>query len=133
MEVKKVTSKCQCVIIPQTVKKRVYEVNIDKLQNLLRTQKKNLGLTNRYIATELNLPITQVEHYFRTDNCFAIPEPNVWGSLTKMLNIYDSDLDKQITSFIEQNGVFEKSERHYLPNGLSPTITSTDNIRILEI
>lgn len=123
--------KLQVVDIPQTVKVRVYEVDIKKLQDSLRGQKRKLSLTNNDIADKLDIPLTQVGHYFRTDKYFTIPEPNVWPQLSKLLEIEDSDLDKQIMTFEEKEGVFEKSERHYLDNGLAPTVLSGSNDKII--
>ena len=40
-----------------------------------------------------------------------------------MLNITTSEFDKQIMIFEEREGVYEKSNRYYYENGISPTIT----------
>lgn len=117
--------------IPQLVKKRVYEVDIDKLQQVLRTSKKSKGLTYNAIAEELNLPKTKVEHWFRTDSYFDIPDPDAWLDLSKFLNINDAELTKQITTFKFQEGLFEKSERHYFEDGLAPTILAGINDKII--
>lgn len=124
-------NKCLCVLIPQIVRKRIYEVDIKKLQSVLRQNKKQLKLSNNNIANRLDIPVTQVEHYFRTDHSFAIPEPDIWQDLAKLLGISDSELDKQIMTFKEQIGIYEKRERHYLIEGISPTVTTSDCIRII--
>lgn len=117
--------------IPQTIKVRSYDVDIKKLQDILRKQKKTLKLSTKDIADKLDVPLSQVEHYFRLDKCFAIPSEDVWIPLSEMLNIKDAELDKQIMTFEEKEGIFEKSERHYLTNGLAPTICTTDEIKIV--
>jgi len=47
----------------------------------------------------LNLPKTKVEHWFRKDNCFAIPEENIWFKLKDFLEIKTDEFDKSITEF----------------------------------
>lgn len=118
------TNKIIKVDIPQTVKVRVYEVDTDGLKKILRQSKKNVGLSNKEISNILSLPITLVEHWFRTDNCFAIPDSNIWFDLKKLLQIKDDSFDKSIITFEERLGIYEKSERCYLDIGIAPTITA---------
>ncbi len=110
--------------IPQTVRVRKYPVDIQKLVELLRKQKELTNLTNQKIANELKLPLTKVEHWFRTDNSFAIPDTEYWYKLKEMLNITTSEFDKPIMIFEEREGVYEKSNRYYYENGISPTLTN---------
>lgn len=51
-----------------------------------------------------------VEHWFRTDNCFSIPDEDVWYQLKELLNITIND--------------FDESNRCYFEEGIAPTITS---------
>jgi DNA (cytosine-5)-methyltransferase 1 len=114
----------QRIDIPQTVKVRKYPVDTKKLVEVLRVQKQKCGWTNKELAEELDLPITTVEHYFRTDECFAIPEPQVWEDLKYLLEMDDiHEFDESIMTFEEKEGVFEKSERHYFDSDISPTLT----------
>lgn len=116
--------------IPQTVKIRKYEVDIEKLKEVLKSHKNS---TNREIAIALNKPITLVEHWFRKDNSFSIPDADVWHQLKELLGIKTNEFDLSITEFIERDGVYEKANRCYMVNGLSPTITSaTADEKILE-
>ena len=119
--------------IPQLVKVRKYEVDVCSLKDTLRKSKLNSGLSNRQISDKLKIPLTKVEHWFRTDNCFAIPDAEIWLDLKNLLNIKDDKYDKSIMEFEEKIGVYEKSNRVYDINGISPTITSTDafNIKII--
>lgn len=117
--------------IPQTVVIRKYDIDTSLLKELLRKQKKECGLSCKEIAEQLNIPLTQVEHFFRIDDFFAIPEPNVWKPLANLLNIHDSELDMKIMTFEEKEGVYEKSERHYLDSGISPTIMTSNNDKIV--
>lgn len=107
--------------IPQTVSVRKYDIDIKKLKTVLRESKK---ITNREIATKLNVPQTKVEHWFRSDSSFSIPDKDVWYDLKKLLNIDTTEFDEAITTFEERDGVYEKSNRCYLDAGISPTITS---------
>jgi hypothetical protein len=67
----------------EEVKVRKHEVNISGLQHLLREMKKESGKTNKQIAEETNMPVTKVEHWFRTDTSFSIPGDNIWLNLRK--------------------------------------------------
>lgn len=111
--------------IPQTVKVRKYAVDINKLVETLREHKQKVGLTNNQIAEKLNISITKVEHWFRTDNSFSIPDSEVWFNLKDLLDIKTNEFDLAITEFEEKDGVFEKANRCYDEEGISPTITST--------
>lgn len=119
------------VEVPQTVNVRKYEVDIDGLQTLLRDAKSKSSFTNKDIAEKLNQSLTTVEHWFRTDECFSIPAPDVWMSLKELLNITTNEFDESIITFEERLGVFEKSNRCYLENGISPTITCGQNEKII--
>lgn len=113
------------VIQPVTVRK--YEVDTESLKVLLRNSKWNSGLTNNQIAETLGIPLTKVEHWFRTDDCFAIPDADVWYSLKELLNIETNDFDESITTFEEKDGVYEKANRCYHEDGISPTLTATSS------
>lgn len=108
--------------IPEMVKVRKHEVDIVSLQNCLKEHRTK---SIKEIATELNVPKTEVEHWFRTDKYFGIPNAEIWFDLKKCLNITTTDFDLSITEFIEKESVFEKSNRVYDEDGLAPTITST--------
>lgn len=119
------------VEVPQTVNVRKYEVDIDALQKLLRDAKSKSSFTNKDIAEKLNQSLTKVEHWFRTDECFSIPSPDVWMNLKELLNITTDEFDESITTFEEKLGVFEKGNRCYLENGISPTITCGQSEKII--
>ena len=116
-----------CIItyqVPQIVKIRKYEVDNQKLVELLRSQKNKLGLQNSLISSMLNIPKTKVEHWFRQDNSFAIPDSELWFELKKILQIETDAFDESIMTFEEREGVFEKANRCYDEEGISPTLTS---------
>jgi len=109
----------------EIVKVRKHEVEIKYLQDCLRQHKKLSERTNKEIAEHLNVPITLVEHWFRTDNSFSIPSEDIWFKLKNYLSIRTTRFDKQITEFEYREGVFESSKRVYHANGKAPTLTAT--------
>ena len=115
----------QKVDIPQTVKVRKYEVDTERLCEVLRHHKALQWLTNQEISDCLGVPVTKVEHWFRKDDCFAIPDAEMWMELKTLLKIETDEFDASIMTFEEKDGVFEKSERHYFAEGIMPTLTST--------
>lgn len=115
----------QKIDIPQTVKIRKYDVDCKSLCNCLRNHKENLKLSNKEISNVLNIPLTKVEHYFRQDDYFAIPDSEIWLKLKELLKIETDEFDEAIMTFEEKEGVYEKSERHYFADGIAPTLTSS--------
>ena len=116
--------KIEIVNLPQIIKVRKYPVDTDKLCECLREHKRVLGWSNKSIAEYLNTPLTTVEHWFRQDEFFAIPEPEIWEKLKDLLDIETDEFDESIMVFEEKLGTYEKSERHYSADGIAPTITS---------
>jgi DNA (cytosine-5)-methyltransferase 3A len=121
---------CVCHTIPQEVRVRKYTCDIGEFQALLRESKAKTKLTNKQIATKMNRPQTEVEHWFRTDKCFNIPDENLWFTLKELLNIQTDEFDDFVTVFEIRDGVFEKSERCYDVEGKMSTLMTgkTDNI-----
>ena len=119
--------------IPQTVRVRKYEVDCEKLCEVLRAHKSSSGLNNQDIANRLNVPLTKVEHWFRQDKYFAIPDEDIWFELKIVLGIETNEFDESIITFEVRDGVFEKSNRCYFSNGIAPTITCTsENEKVIE-
>lgn len=114
----------QRVDIPQTVKVRKYTVDCNSLCQCLRNHKAKANISNKDISIALDVPITKVEHWFRQDDCFAIPDPDNWYGLKTLLGIATDEFDESIMTFEEKEGVYEKSERHYHADGIAPTLTS---------
>lgn len=109
--------------VPQEVRVRKYEVDIPNLQLLLKQAKKESKLTNKQIAEYLDIPLTKVEHWFRTDKYFAIPDENLWYELKELLYITDNSFDESVMTFEVREGVYEKSNRCYFEEGIAPTLT----------
>nr|DAZ75908.1 MAG TPA: Cytosine specific methyltransferase [Caudoviricetes sp.] len=115
-------NKINKIDILQTVKVKKYEVDTNSLKKTLREHK---CYTNKQIAKKLNKPLTLVEHWFRNDNCFSIPDSDIWFDLKKLLKIETDEFDLSITTFEEKEGVYEKSNRCYFDNSIAPTLTSS--------
>ena len=71
----------------------------------------------------MDLPKTQVEHWFRTDIHFSIPTAEVWMKLKEVLAIETNEFDNSIMEFEEMEGVYDKANRIYDEEGKSPTLT----------
>jgi site-specific DNA-cytosine methylase len=117
-----------CINIPEPVVVRKYPVNIEKLKILLRSHKNQ---TNKEIADALNVSTTKVEHWFRTDDCFAIPDPDIWFALKDLLHIETDEFDASITEFETKDAVYEKAQRKYHIDGKMSTLTTSTNDEII--
>lgn len=120
----KETNDINKIDLKDTVKVRKYEVNISALKELLNFKKKQVKLTNKEIAEKLNVKRTTVDHWFRKDDSFAIPDADIWFKLKELLEIKNDTFDKPITEFIEKENIFEKSNRVYCTDGIAPTLTT---------
>lgn len=104
----------------QTVRIRKHRVDIEWLKILLRDNRKPI----REISEYLGIPKTKVEHWFRKDNCFAIPDEDIWFKLKEFLNITTDEFDKSITEFEIRDWTFDMSKRVYHINWIAPTLTT---------
>lgn len=116
----------------EKVKVRKHEVDVPNLQKLLRGAKTSSGKTNKQIANDTDMPITKVEHWFRTDTSFAIPSDDVWYKLKDVLGMDVDSFDKQIMEFEYRDGVYESTQRVYSDYGKSPTITASNMAQFIE-
>tara|TARA_R100001443_G_scaffold80380_1_gene87449 strand:+ start:289 stop:1830 length:1542 start_codon:yes stop_codon:yes gene_type:complete len=107
--------------VKRKVKVRKNKVDIKALQKLLKKHKKS---TYKKISEDLNVNLTIVEHWFRTDKYFSIPDPDIWLKLKEYLNIDINDFDNSIMEFIEKDGNFDQSNRVYTTANKSPCLTS---------
>jgi len=128
----KITKPKQIGLAIEKVKVRKHEVDILGLQNLLRTSKKESKKTNKQIANEIKIPVTKVEHWFRTDSSFAIPSDDIWFDLKEVLNIENNEFDESIMEFDIRDGVYETTQRVYSQEGKSPTLTSAHAEKLVE-
>ena len=116
------------IIIPQAtknVKVRKYKVDVEKLKMALKKSKEKSNLTIKDIADSLGVNKTTAEHWFRSDDCFSIPDENIWYKLKELLNIDTDEFDKSITEFEIKPNEYDISNRAYHEQGISPTLTAT--------
>lgn len=111
----------------EMVKVRKYEVDKDKLKAILKEHK---TMSNKEIANQLNQPITKVEHWFRNDNSFSVPDADVWESLKELLNIKTDELDKSITTFVEKESGYDTTNRVYDTEHISPTLNTSNEPKV---
>lgn len=105
------------------VRVRKYEIDKKTFQKMIKEHKIKSGLTNLQISKALNVPLTIVGHWFRTDTCFSYPSENIWWQFKTLLKL-PSDFDEAITTFEEKDNVYDKSKRVYLSSKIAPTITT---------
>ena len=101
---------------------RKYEVDCKLLCECLRDHKAASNFSNKDIAEALDIPLTQVEHWFRQDKYFAIPEPEVWPRLKELLGIETDEFDQSIMTFEFKGGNYDMRNRIYTGD-VSPTLT----------
>ena len=106
-----------------TAKKRSHDTP-KEINEYLKANKH--GKTIQDIATNLSLPKTQVEHYFRSDKSRAVPSPEHWLLLKEYLG-FDDTYDKHVTEIYEKEGEFEASRRVYSSDGISKTLDTHES------
>ena len=114
------------------VSKRKYDVDEDKLKEVLSKHKKESHLSNIQIAESLEIPKTMAEHWFRKDRYFTIPPKELWLKLKELLKIQTDEFDEQIMEFVEEDGTFDMGNRVYPTNGICPAIISNSEIKIYD-
>lgn len=117
-----------CVDVPESVRVRKYDVDIESLKTLLRNHKK---YSSKEIAERLNIPVTKAEHWFRVDEYFAIPDAELWQSLKDLLGIETDEFDKAITEFEEKPSSYDKATRKYCTDGKMSTLLAGGNDEII--
>jgi len=115
------------LIVPQQVKVRKHEVDIPKLQLLLKEHRKPV----KQISEALYVKKTTVEHWFRTDSSFSIPDADVWFDLKDFLSIHTNEFDGAITEFEIRDGKYEMADRVYNPDYKAPTVTASSVTKVL--
>jgi len=103
------------------VKVRKNYIDKKELALFLRSYKTK---TINEISVFCNVPKTMVEHWFRTDNSFSIPDAEYWFKLKECLKIEDCKYDKAVTEFELKNNSFDMAKRIYHIDGKHPTLTT---------
>ena len=98
----------------EEVKVRKHEVDVPNLQHLLKVFKSVSKKTNKQIAEETNLPVTKVEHWFRSDTSFAIPSDDVWFKLKEVIGITLDTFDAQIMEFEYKESIVRMVSHQHL-------------------
>ena len=123
--------KMENIVFPVMVRK--YDVDCKLLCECLRDHKDASNFSNNDIADALNIPLTKVEHWFRRDDSFAIPDPDVWPKLKELLGITTNEFDESVMTFEIKDGVYDKANRCYHVDGIAPTLTAASaNEKIIE-
>ena len=105
------------------VRVRTYPIDQESLKQCLKEAKQQSGLTIQQLATELGVKKTTVEHWFRQDHCFSVPDETIWLKLKTLLHLTTSEFDQAILTYEIKPNVFESSNRMYHVNGIAPTLT----------
>lgn len=113
-------------VIKKTYQKRVNKIS-DEFNKYLKKSKENL--TYKDIAIKLDLPLSQVEHYFRTDKSRAVPSVENYKKIKELLNLNDK-WDNLVMDFETKQSTYEQNLRLYNINGKSPTLTLNCNVPI---
>lgn len=115
--------KIMCYDIQQIVTVRKNTIDTKEFAEDLRKHKK---YSNQFISEKVGVPITTVEHWFRTDKSQSIPNPEQWFKLKELLGL-DDRYDAFVTEFEEREGTYEKANRCYGSDGLAPTLTNASS------
>jgi DNA (cytosine-5)-methyltransferase 1 len=113
------------------VKKTSKRIINDKLEiiRFLKDNRKNF--TTKQISDTINVPLTTVAHWFRTDSSGTLPNKEEWVLLKNLLQ-FDDRYDFEICdSTIEYNVEFESTRRVYEKDGCMPTLTAS-NVPIIK-
>lgn len=121
------------LIVPEKVRVRKHEVDVELLQHCLLGAIKNSGKTKQQVADELDVKFSTVEHYFRKvgSESFSIPSEEHWMPLKKVLDIKTDYFDKALTEFEEREGRFDMADRVHNPNYKAPTVVSSNVAKVL--
>ena len=112
--------------VENSVNVRKYSVDTIKLKDLLGKSLSKSKLKRKDIAERLSVPLTKVDHWFRKDKYFAIPDKEYWFQLKKLLGISTNEFDLSITEFVEVSNKFDMQNRIYDARGVAPTMTSVN-------
>lgn len=101
------------------VEVRANHVDSKALVKCLREHK---TMSNKEIASKLNVPVTLVEHWFRQDRYQAIPTPQMWIEIKKLFDIETDEFDSQIMQFEQKASTYDMQNRIYYGK-CSPTLS----------
>ncbi len=103
---------------------RKYDINQAEICDYLKEWRNKVGLSTSKIDEIFGYKYT-AGHWFRKDNhSGSIPKPSDWWKLKEILG-FDNKYDKQVTTLVEKEIVFEQSLRITNWDRASDTITAT--------
>jgi site-specific DNA-cytosine methylase len=114
-------SRTPTIVVEKEVTKRKYPVDKEKLIECLQNHR---TLSIREISEKLNKPKSLVEHWFRKDSCFSIPDADIWPQLKTLLNIDTDEFDESIMTFETKVGKYDMANRIHI-GSISPTLTAS--------
>ena len=114
------TRKSGFISVEMEIYVRKYDVDKTRLMKCLADHRK-IPLSR--IAELLDKPKTMVEHWFRQDRYFAIPDAEDWFMLKDLLGIKTNEFDESITTFEYKGGCFDMANRIYVGD-VAPTLTA---------
>lgn len=109
------------ICVETEVKVRKYPVDTEHLIECLQKHK-NMPISE--IAERLNKPKTLVEHWFRKDRCFAIPDADTWLKLKELIGIETNEFDASIMTYVTRSGKYDTANRIHIGE-VSPTFTAS--------
>lgn len=108
------------VKVESEVAVRKYPVDTEKLIECLQNHR---SITVKEIAEKLNKPKSLVDHWFRKDKFFAIPDADIWLQLKELLGIETDEFDESIMTFEYKACNFDAANRIHMGD-TAPTLTS---------
>lgn len=116
----------ETVPISTYVKVRRHPIDQKELARYLKQAREKCGLSVRDVAETLGIPITEAEHWFRTDKCGNIPDADIWYELKELLHLDTDRWDMAVTEFDMVENEYEYAQRCYRISGLAPALTNTE-------
>jgi site-specific DNA-cytosine methylase len=116
--------------VEMEVEKRKYKVDTAALIKCLH-EHKTISISE--IAEALNKPKTTVEHWFRKDSSFSIPDADAWITLKELLGIKTDEFDESIMTFETDGSSYDMRNRIHAGT-IAPTFTasSENNLHLIE-
>lgn len=99
---------------------RKYPVDTERLIECLQNHR---SITVKEIAEKLNQPKSMVEHWFRKDEYFAVPDAEIWPDLKALLGIETDEFDESIMTYEYKACNFDTANRIHMGD-VAPTMTA---------
>jgi len=125
IKIKEEEKENRIIMTKENFKIKVRKNYIDKkeMAEYLRKQKIKNCITIKELSKKIKISKTKIEHWFRLDNSFSIPDPNNYFKLKEILKL-DDRYDKAVTEFEKKNNKYDMAKRIYHIKGKHPTLTT---------